>query len=1153
MNKQNQAIDISVIVPVYNVSEYLEECLDSLLVQGDVRLEVIMIDDGSTDDSGQIADRYAEEHAHFHCYHIPNGGLGHARNYGVQFATGKYIFFIDSDDYLQEKVLETMFRRAEKDGSELTICNVTRFDAKGEHRSKMFNYVFFNLGPVTHITRQPQLLYDSTSWNKLILRSFYDKNAFQFPERILYEDIPVTIPMHFLTKQVSVVPEIGYMWRLRDGASSSITQKTDSLVNLRDRIRILQMQDQFFAESVKDPALEMAKQIKVLDWDLFLFIKACLIVSRDQVPKIMEHINAYIDEAIDPSAFSGLDPFKQEIYQCVRTKNVDRLIALEQYRENKYKLIPLKEEQGKLLADLPKELFHLPVYDLTQDRLRIAPDTRMDKMSVSQSAITLTAHVMRERFNMPKDAQKMQAYLYNSAENQKILLPTESADGAYVTEELGHVTDPDTGRTDRYNYDGTAVKITIPLQQLSADPSFNGRYLLQIAFENRFERGCVYLEKLAPGIKSKYRNTAQIYGDTIVHLGFQVKNRFVIEADRSPVFADSVSFSETDVQCKVNHEDAELLIRNEEDGSVIPMEKAAAGTYRIARSILNERVRYHLLAQTGAGMVPVYSREKASQINGSGTAHAVLNSLRNHAIHFRLLSEIAEAARPAHFGKALRLKITRAGDPDHLKKITSARLFVPDPIAQRKNYLASASCKVRGSKAITRFKVDFTDNELVKDFYQSARDVQVEYLSTDGQSEDVPVYTSQSFMRKYDQKNLKIECYRSAFGTLRLQFKQVWDAAENSKNKREKLVQEKYPEYCKEPIVPNRIIFEAMWGDKYSCNPRALYEYINENHPEYECIWSFNDQRTPVNGNAKRVRKGSLEYWHTLATAKYLINNVNFENGYQKREGQIEVQTMHGTPLKTMGLDVVQELKSEEERELFLRRSSRWNYLIVQGKFMEDHAWPIYHFEKEILRTGYPRTDILYRGDPEKKEKLRSMIGIPSDKKVILYAPTWRRRKRFDLEMDLQKMRAALSDDYVLLIRLHYLADVCDDIPQEDPFIMDLTSYDRIEDLYLITDILITDYSSVMFDFALTGRPMLFYTYDMEEYASKLRGIYVDFRKESPGPLLYSTEEIIEEIRQIDQFDEKYKDRIEAFHEKFLTYEGGDSCKKVVETVFKEQ
>ena len=1153
MNKQNQTIDISVIVPVYNVSEYLEECLDSLLVQGDVRLEVIMIDDGSTDDSGQIADRYAAEHDHFRCYHIPNGGLGHARNYGVQFAAGKYIYFIDSDDYLQENVLETMFRRAEKDGSELTICNVTRFDAKGEHRSRMFNHVFFNLEPVTHITRQPQLLYDSTSWNKLILKSFYEEHAFQFPERILYEDIPVTIPMHFLTKQVSVVPEIGYMWRLRDGASSSITQNTDSLVNLRDRIRILRMQDAFFREYVKDPALEEAKQTKVLDWDLFLFIKACLIVSRDQVPKALELINSYIDEAIESSAFSGLDPFKQEIYKCVRAGDVDRLIELEQYRENKIRLIPLKEEQGRLLADLPEELFHLPEYDLTQDLLRVAPVTRMDEMSVNQNVVTLTAHVMRERVNMPKDAQTMQAYLYNSAENQKIALPTESVDGVYVTEELGQITDPDTGRTDTYNYDGTAVKITIPLKQLTADQTLSGRYLLLIAFQNRLETGSVFLEKLAPGIKSKYRDTAQIYGDTIIHFDFQVKNRFVIEADRSPVFADSVSVSETDIQCRVNHDDAELLVRNEEDGSVIHMEKAAAGTCRIARSKLNERVRYHLLVRTEGGMVPVYAREKASQIKGSGTAHAILNSLRNYAINFRLLSEIAEAAKPAYFGKALRLKISRAGDPGHLKQITSARLFVPDPVAQRKNYLASASCKVHGGKVITRFKVDFSDDEIVKDFYQGARDVQVEYLCSDGRLEDVPVYTSQSFMRKYDQKNLKIECYRSAFGTLRFQFKQIWDAAENSKNKREKLIKEKYPEFCKEPIVPNRIIFEAMWGDKYSCNPRALYEYINENHPEYECIWSFNDQRTPVNGNAKRVRKGSLEYWHTLATAKYLINNVNFENGYQKREGQIEVQTMHGTPLKTMGLDVAQELKSEEERELFLRRSSRWNYLVVQGKFMEDHAWPIYHFEKEILRTGYPRTDILYRGDPEKKEKLRSMIGIPSDKKVILYAPTWRRRKRFDLEMDLQKMRAALSDDYVLLIRLHYLADVCDDIPQEDPFIMDLTSYDRIEDLYLITDILITDYSSVMFDFALTGRPMLFYTYDMEEYASKLRGLYVDFREESPGPLLYTTEEIIEEIRQIDQFDEKYKDRIEAFHKKFLTYEGGDSCKKVVETVFKNQ
>lgn len=198
-------IDISIIIPMYNVEEYLEACLDSVANQSKSHLEVIMIDDGSTDQTGEIAKRYAKQYEWFHYYYIENQGLGHARNYGVSKATGKYIAFLDSDDVITGRVYEKMFQLAEKNGSDLTVCNVKRMTVKQKKKSWIHIIAFDQIPEKTHIIRNHSLLYDSTAWNKLILKSFYDENHFQFPEGILYEDIPVTIPMYYKANHVSVL------------------------------------------------------------------------------------------------------------------------------------------------------------------------------------------------------------------------------------------------------------------------------------------------------------------------------------------------------------------------------------------------------------------------------------------------------------------------------------------------------------------------------------------------------------------------------------------------------------------------------------------------------------------------------------------------------------------------------------------------------------------------------------------------------------------------------------------------------------------------------------------------------------------------------------------------------------------------------------
>ena len=177
-------MDISVIIPIYNVERYLVDCLESVRrnVTG-LPAEVLLIDDGSTDNSSIIARLYAEKLDCFSYYRTEIGGLSRARNYGVSLAKGKYIFFVDSDDMLADGILGKMLDTAERNGTELTVCNVARLKDDKKTDSFLHLRAFHSLREtVTHVTKQPCLIYDSTSWNKLVLRSFFIRHDISYQE-----------------------------------------------------------------------------------------------------------------------------------------------------------------------------------------------------------------------------------------------------------------------------------------------------------------------------------------------------------------------------------------------------------------------------------------------------------------------------------------------------------------------------------------------------------------------------------------------------------------------------------------------------------------------------------------------------------------------------------------------------------------------------------------------------------------------------------------------------------------------------------------------------------------------------------------------------------------------------------------------------------
>src|SRR2546423_4375428 len=227
---------ISVVVPIYNVEPYLEECLESIARQTYKDLEVVMVDDGSKDDSPAIAERFASSDERFRLVTQPNGGLGSARNTGIKEAGGELLAFVDSDDYLAPNAYHLLVQALDETGSDFATGNVLRLQSQGARQVHFLRDAFSKTRLRTHVTEYPPLIADRVAWNKLFRREFWDKQGRTFPEGVLNEDIPVILPAHFAARSVDVISDPIYYSRSRDSDELSITQRRLEPKALRDRL-----------------------------------------------------------------------------------------------------------------------------------------------------------------------------------------------------------------------------------------------------------------------------------------------------------------------------------------------------------------------------------------------------------------------------------------------------------------------------------------------------------------------------------------------------------------------------------------------------------------------------------------------------------------------------------------------------------------------------------------------------------------------------------------------------------------------------------------------------------------------------------------------------------------------------------------------------
>lgn len=355
------------------------------------------------------------------------------------------------------------------------------------------------------------------------------------------------------------------------------------------------------------------------------------------------------------------------------------------------------------------------------------------------------------------------------------------------------------------------------------------------------------------------------------------------------------------------------------------------------------------------------------------------------------------------------------------------------------------------------------------------------------------------------------------------------------------------------PVKKNTFVFQSFYGNSYADNPKAIYEKLYElEGDKNKYVWVLKDSNLFTGKKAKIVKPFSWKYYYYMARAQFFINNANFPDFFIKRKNTFFLQTWHGTPLKKLGLDVPKDASAYAANSdiKLLERTKKWDILISPNEYTSEIMKRAYQLNIPIKTIGYPRNDQLVNVDKEKIEKVKEYFNIPKDKKVILYAPTWRedddKKESYRLKFNVNKFYKTLKNKYVILLRLHYFDAKRMQLKDYSDFIINATYYNDIGDLYNIADILITDYSSVMFDFSITKKPMIFYAYDYAKYQDKLRGFYLDFKAIAPGPIVKDSDELLFTIKNIEKINEKYKTKYEKFRNQFCSHESGNASLETI-------
>ncbi|MDK0519795.1 bifunctional glycosyltransferase/CDP-glycerol:glycerophosphate glycerophosphotransferase [Streptomyces sp. ML-6] len=1212
---------LSVVVPVHNVELHLTDCLKSLAEQTMSDLEVVMVDDGSTDGSADLAAEFAGRDGRFRLVGQENGGPGHARNTGVRDCDpgARHLAFVDSDDVLPPRAYELLLGALDETGSDLASGNVLRLGDDGRlQQSPDLRRPMATTRLRTHISRDWDLAADRSACNKVFRRSFWDEHAFAFPVGTLHEDIPVVLPAHFLARSVDVLEDPVYHRRERPGRG---TTRRAVVRGVQDRVSHVLAVSAFLDEH-RGAADKRRYEAHVLADDLRHFMAALPHGDEEYRRAFLTYANEFADQ-VDPAVLDGLPLRLRLMWYLVRERRTAELLDL---------LALDRAEPGAFaVRGLRRRTASYPV--LTRPVPRAV-------LRVGERDLPLTARLRSARWQGGRLHLKGYAYIRN--------LPAGPRGGEFragwlragrrrvVPLRLRTVDEPEAtarSRQSLHDYDRSGFETVVDPAGLRIDAAdgperLTWRLEIGVAGHGMLRRSALAAdEETAPPPVHRPDGDHRIVpdlddGELVLHAE-RIDARF--ETHRAGDAGDGAATVVIDgmIRDRLGRGPLRLALTHRPSGTsfdcpVTVHEGAAssvAGWRRFTADIPldafaevrpgmgagedegtdegtdegephaqlsydlrlvgpdGRRTPIDVPGPVPPGRYPLDvegNGDGGGEGNGDGGAEGdgsggrggrrelglTVNSRGNLLISDRTVQPavdlvtwtqdgrlLLEGTYPALAGRPVEL-IARHGGHD--EEAVFPLILSGDAGARRfRAELRPDAVDGPGRKLPLgqgRWHLLLREHHPAGDA-RPGRDTPLRIPAA--------AHRTLPAVRTLTGREYRVE--RRCHDQLLIDSAPVLTARERGPRGR-RLLSGAYRTLRTAPLRET-VLYSSFDGRQYSDSPRAIHEEIVRRGVQAEHLWVVRDQQARVPAGAATVEHGSTAWHEALARSRYVVTNTQLPEWFERREGQYVVQTWHGTPLKRIGLDLAGTDRADPAHLATLeRRARQWSLLVSPNSFSTPVLRRSFGYRGEILECGSPRNDLLRAVDRTKvAAAVRERLGLPADRRVVLYAPTWRDdrplgdgRYALDLWLDLAAAERELGADTVLLVRRHHL--VGGRLPDSGSgFVRDVSRHDDAGELMLISDALVTDCSSLMFDFAPTGRPLLFHTHDLAHHRDTRGGFCFDFEARAPGPLIADSAGLIEALRDPARATEGHGRAYEAFRRDFCDLDEGNAAAKVVD------
>lgn len=1116
---------LTVVVPIYNVERYLEECLESIRTQNYPNIEVLMIDDGSPDKSAEIAKQFTRRDKRFRLIQQKNAGLGAARNTGIRHAKGKYLTFVDSDDAISYFSYREMISSLVASGSDFVVGGVERWRGKRRWKDAWAGRVHARDQRAITLDDLPEVTLDVFAWNKVFQTDFFKAIIGEFPEGILYEDQIPTAKAYTSAKSFDVISGVTYYWRIREDRSS-ITQNKLSERDLKDRIHVARAVERIYRLQASTDVYKFWLQ-KTVGFDFGHYYRLSHRGSEKYWRELTELTNTF-REQLTPELWQGVNAKERILAYLIsenRRTDVARVVAAQQ---NFPMGLPTKIDGSRIRLDLslwdvddegdiPWEFVQLGEDDT-------ALETSIDRIEwKDQGLLSISgfAHIS----NYPRDVLPDRASLllkFSNGSEKRIKLKT-------FTYEEDSILVP---RRSFVDYANSGIVTEIDFDRFDADWGS-----LQLYLELHFGEHV----RVAPW---RPKNTLQI-----PHLAPSWTNdnqMIVVQAN----MLDGMIVSQ--LQPRIILTDAEI----QNDSRECKFELTSNGNVQIERLIIQNRVagvqRTYPVSRTNDGtvMFNITFPDIASTWQSRAETYwevTVQTSVGRLSVPFPKTSTETITA----LGRgALGIDFSREGN---LRVADQPWRFTVDDVAAGENGIRVTGALSLAQGADTpQITIATIDGQIVQGLLKTASQagqVVVDFTLTrqpgwgspyisptkgmfglnllpadssglDSRSAQVFFSTTQSsgHSEHIETPNGFAIVTDTGFrrGVL-IKFDRPIRARDWQASKRYHLLHSLREKALAAPVLDRTAVCMSYSGSSVHDNPAPVAVRLLDEGIVDEVVWLADDRELADEAIGRSVVPNSSEAIEIIHRAKFLINNAHFPHYFRKRDGQYYIQTWHGTPLKKIANDVPPTSLSDSYRDLMQREVDYWDVLVAQSSQAANLLATAFEYSGRVIASGYPRNDVLF--DEERLSHLRNVyrkrLGVNDNDFLILYAPTWRDNATSGIgangfeQLDIDLVLRSVGPSSGLMLRGHSNTDSFARVVNNDR-VIDVSGVSDLAMVMAASDMLITDYSSIFFDYQWTGKPIIGFATDVRTYSGTLRGMYFDYQKVFPGPVAENNVELAE-------------------------------------------